>query len=43
MCFILFVIGIYNYKLVKWLDEMFKFLLINDYIVSDIFGFVDEL
>lgn len=30
MWFILFVIDIYNYILVKWLDEKLKFLFINE-------------
>lgn len=43
MRFILFVIGIYNYVFVKWFDEKLKFLLVNCYIILDIFFFVEEI
>lgn len=34
VCLILLVIGIYNYKFVKWFDNKLKFLFVNNYIVS---------
>lgn len=43
MCFILFVIFIYNYVLVKWLEDKLKFLLYNKYSIFDIFEFVEEI
>lgn len=43
MCFILFVMGIYNYVFVKWLDVKFKFLLVNENIIIDIFVFINEI
>lgn len=43
MWLIFLVIGIYNYVFVKWLDEKLKFLLINEYIIFDVFNFVEEI
>ena len=33
----------YNYTLVKWLDEKLKPLSINEYTISDIFHFSEEI
>lgn len=41
VCFILFLIVMYNYFLVKWLDDKLKILFINNYIIFDIFMFVE--
>lgn len=43
MCFILLVMGIYNYEFVKWFDEKLKLFFINCFIIIDIFVFVIEM
>ena len=40
---ILSATGTYNYKLTKWLDEKLKSLSINEYTVSDLLKFAEEL
>ena len=40
---ILSATGTYNYSLAKWLDEKLKPLSINQYTISDVFQFAEEI
>ena len=40
---ILSATGTYNYDLAKWLDEKLKPLSINEYTISDVFNFAEEI
>lgn len=40
---ILFATDTYNYALAKWLDEKLKPLSVNEYTISDVFQFFEEI
>jgi len=40
---ILSATGTYNYVLLKWLDEKLKPLSVNNYTISDVFQFAEEI
>ena len=40
---ILSATGTYNFNLAKWLEEKLKPLSVNEYTITDVFEFADEI